>query len=95
MREFSRASSSSAIKKQNGAEYRSTKSNGDVKQSNRLEPYAYIPMDRQLLNKRKRKKVIGELKNVIRSAKKGAKAGKQFQTKKKPLNKDFIKFQNN
>lgn len=35
-----------------GAEYRSKKAKGDVKKSGAPDPYAYVPLNRGLLNKR-------------------------------------------
>lgn len=58
-----------------GSEYRSKKSKGDIKKKGSLDPYAYIPLSRNSLNKRKRAKNIGQFKNIVQAAQKGAAAG--------------------
>ncbi|XP_031623691.1 RRP12-like protein [Contarinia nasturtii] len=58
-----------------GSEYRAKKSKGDMKKKNTLDPYAYIPLSRNTLNKRKRAKNSGQFKSIINAAKKGAAAG--------------------
>lgn len=58
-----------------GSEYRSKKSTGDMKKKGGLDPYAYIPLSRNTLNKRKRAKNSGQFKNIVQAARKGAAAG--------------------
>ena len=58
-----------------GSEYRSGKASGDVKRKGKPDPYAYIPMQKSSLNKRKRQKFEGQFKNVVKSAKAGAARG--------------------
>lgn len=58
-----------------GSEYRSKKSKGDVKKKGAVDPYAYIPLSRNSLNKRKRAKNSGKFKSIVQGAKKGAAAG--------------------
>lgn len=58
-----------------GSEYRSKKSKGDMKKKGSLDPYAYFPLSRNTLNKRKRAKNIGQFKNIVQAAQKGAAAG--------------------
>lgn len=41
-----------------GSEYTSKKAKGDLKRKNKLEPYAYWPLDRKLLNRREDSKAI-------------------------------------
>jgi ribosomal RNA-processing protein 12 len=65
-----------------GAEYKSKKARGDVKKEGKPDPYAYIPLDMSSLNKRKRAKMKGQLKNFVRGAKKGAQKGKKMRLKK-------------
>ncbi|RDD41937.1 RRP12-like protein [Trichoplax sp. H2] len=60
------------IKKNNpsiGIGYRSKKARGDMMSANRYEPYAYIPMNKQNLNKRKRLKLAGQYRGIVRAAK--------------------------
>ncbi|KAF6205471.1 hypothetical protein GE061_019644 [Apolygus lucorum] len=64
---------------QTGEEYQSKKARGDIKRKGKPDPFAYLPLRRDALNKRKRMKAIGNLKNVLNAAKKGAVIG----TKKK------------
>lgn len=59
-----------------GAEYRSKKAKGDVKKSGAPDPYAYVPLNRGLLNKRKRLKQEGQFKGLVRAARKGAASGR-------------------
>lgn len=58
-----------------GSEYRSKKSTGDMKKKGGLDPYAYIPLSRNTLNKRKRAKNSGQFKSIVQAARKGAAAG--------------------
>lgn len=58
-----------------GSSYKSKKAKGDLKQKNKLDPYAYIPLNRSSLNKRKRAKNATHFKGIVSSAKKGAAAG--------------------
>ncbi len=50
---------------------------GDVKGSSRVEPYAYWPLDRKLLNRRPGKKAAAEqgLQRVVGAARAGAARG--------------------
>ena len=64
-----------------GAEYRSKKAKGDMKRKGKPDPYAYIPLDANMLNKRKVKKMQGKFRNVVGAAKKGASKGKRFSRK--------------
>ncbi|CAL7937924.1 unnamed protein product [Xylocopa violacea] len=58
-----------------GAEYRAPKAGGDVKKKGKPDPYAYIPLSRAALNKRKKKKNASKFKGIIAGVKKGAKTG--------------------
>ncbi|KFQ61895.1 RRP12-like, partial [Pelecanus crispus] len=64
-----------------GAEYRSKKGKGDVKKKGQLDPYAYIPLNRARLNKRKRAKMQGQFKGLMKGAQRGAKAGRRKRLK--------------
>ncbi|XP_003738817.1 RRP12-like protein [Galendromus occidentalis] len=67
-----------------GNEYRSKKAKGDVKsKGQRFDPYAYIPMSRSTLNKRKRAKLSGQFNSVVKSASKGARKGMKQRSGKK------------
>ncbi|NXT73283.1 RRP12 protein, partial [Zapornia atra] len=64
-----------------GAEYRSKKGKGDVKKKGQLDPYAYIPLNRAGLNRRKRAKMQGQFKGLMKGAQRGAKAGRRSRLK--------------
>ncbi|NXL41160.1 RRP12 protein, partial [Podilymbus podiceps] len=64
-----------------GAEYRSKKGKGDVKKKGQLDPYAYIPLNRARLNRRKRAKMQGQFKGLMKGAQRGAKAGRRNRLK--------------
>ncbi|KAM4599996.1 RRP12-like protein [Fundulus diaphanus] len=66
-----------------GADYKSKKGKGDVKKKGKLDPYAYIPLKKDQLNRRKRAKLHGQFKGMVRGAQKGAQSGKKMQKKKR------------
>ncbi|XP_076547072.1 RRP12-like protein [Osmia lignaria lignaria] len=55
-----------------GIEYRAPKAGGDVKKKGKPDPYAYVPLSRSVLNKRKKKKNANKFNNIIKGEKKGA-----------------------
>ncbi|XP_052828973.1 RRP12-like protein [Octopus bimaculoides] len=59
-----------------GSEYKSKKAGGDVKRQGKPDPYAYIQLKHQDLNKRKRFKTKGKFKSLLDGAKKGATKGR-------------------
>merc|ERR1711862_323952 len=52
-----------------GTEYRSKKAGGDMKKKGKPDPYAYVPLEMKTLNRRKRAKVHGQFKNLVKGAK--------------------------
>ncbi|XP_026212091.1 RRP12-like protein [Anabas testudineus] len=66
-----------------GADYKSKKGKGDVKKKGKLDPYAYIPLKKAQLNRRKRAKLQGQFKGMVKGAQKGALSGKKLQKKKR------------
>ncbi|XP_043521019.1 LOW QUALITY PROTEIN: RRP12-like protein [Frieseomelitta varia] len=50
-----------------GAEYKASKAGGDVKKKGKPDPYAYVPLTRAALNKRKNKKNASKLHNIHKS----------------------------
>jgi ribosomal RNA-processing protein 12 len=63
-----------------GDRFRSKKSGGDVKGSSRIEPYAYWPLDRKMLNKKRRGKQAAAskgLEKIVTGAKQGAAKGRK------------------
>ncbi|KAF8778496.1 RRP12-like protein like [Argiope bruennichi] len=61
-------------RKNPGEEFKAKKAGGDIKRG-RYEPYAYVPLNRQALNRRKQVKVKGQFKNFVNAAKRGASVG--------------------
>lgn len=58
---------------------------GDTKGASRVEPYAYWPLDRKMLNRRPAKKAAAEqgLDAVVRAAKSGAAKGRKAKRARK------------
>lgn len=65
-----------------GSEYRSKKAQGDIKKHGAADPYAYIPLSRSSLNKRKSAKNGGQFKSIVAGARKGASAGARNKKRK-------------
>ena len=54
-----------------------------MKKKGKLDPYAYIPLNRQKLNRRKRMKMSSEFSGFMKKAMKGSATGtKQFHRKR-------------
>jgi len=70
------------VDKDVGEEYKSDKARGDMKRKGKPDPYAYIPLNRQSLNKRKKSKFSGQFKNIVKNTKKGANIGSSNRFKK-------------
>ena len=66
---------------ESGVRFKAKKAGGDVKQKGTHEPYAYLPFDSSVLNKRKKKKLSGQYKGLIKAAKKGAATGQKKKVK--------------
>ncbi|XP_053306254.1 RRP12-like protein isoform X2 [Spea bombifrons] len=66
-----------------GTNYKSKKGKGDVKQKGRHDPYAYIPLNKAKLNRRKQAKMQGQFKGLVKAAQKGAQAGRRKRKEKK------------
>ncbi|ELR52465.1 RRP12-like protein [Bos mutus] len=64
-----------------GAEYKAKKAKGDVKKKGRLDPYAYIPLNRTKLNHRKKMKLQGQFKGLVRAAQRGSHVGHKLRRK--------------
>ncbi|XP_032675287.1 RRP12-like protein [Odontomachus brunneus] len=65
-----------------GSEYRGIKARGDIKKKGKLDPYAYVPLTRASLNRRKKKKNAGKFQSIVSGAKKGARIGMKNKRKK-------------
>ncbi|XP_055612832.1 RRP12-like protein [Uranotaenia lowii] len=66
-----------------GTEYKSKKAQGDMLKKGKHEPYAYVPLSRNSLNRRKRAKNSGQFKSIVKGARKGAAAGAKNRLLKK------------
>nr|XP_019560986.2 RRP12-like protein [Aedes albopictus] len=66
-----------------GTEYKSKKAQGDMLKKGKHEPYAYVPLSRNSLNRRKRAKNAGQFKSIVKGARKGAAAGAKNRMVKK------------
>ncbi|XP_067909346.1 RRP12-like protein [Heterodontus francisci] len=71
--------------KEFGAEYKSKKGRGDVKRRGKLDPFAYVPLNKSQLNRRKKAKICGQFKGLVKAAQRGAKAGHKIQRKKRTV----------
>ncbi|EFN82732.1 RRP12-like protein [Harpegnathos saltator] len=65
-----------------GSEYRATKAGGDIKKKGKPDPYAYLPLTRAVLNRRKKKKNAGKFQSIVSGARKGARIGMKNKRKK-------------
>uniref|UniRef100_A0A452VAB1 Ribosomal RNA processing 12 homolog n=1 Tax=Ursus maritimus TaxID=29073 RepID=A0A452VAB1_URSMA len=57
------------------------KAKGDVKKKGRLDPYAYIPLNRTRLNRRKKVKLQGQFKGLVKAAQRGSQVGHKLRRK--------------
>ncbi|XP_022424900.1 RRP12-like protein isoform X2 [Delphinapterus leucas] len=64
-----------------GAEYKAKKAKGDMKKKGRLDPYAYIPLSKTKLNRRKKVKLQGQFKGLVRAAQRGSQVGHKLRRK--------------
>ncbi|XP_003479611.1 RRP12-like protein [Cavia porcellus] len=64
-----------------GAEYKAKKAKGDMKKKGRLDPYAYIPLNRTKLNRRKKVKLQGQFKGLVKAAQRGSQVGHKLLRK--------------
>ncbi|XP_051837739.1 RRP12-like protein [Antechinus flavipes] len=70
------------LSKKPGADYKAKKGRGDVKRKGRPDPYAYIPLNKAKLNHRKKAKMEGQFKGLVKAARRGAQAGHKNRRKK-------------
>uniref|UniRef100_A0A2K6K0J5 Ribosomal RNA processing 12 homolog n=1 Tax=Rhinopithecus bieti TaxID=61621 RepID=A0A2K6K0J5_RHIBE len=64
-----------------GAEYKAKKAKGDVKKKGRPDPYAYIPLNKNKLNRRKKMKLQGQFKGLVKAARRGSQVGHKNRRK--------------
>ena len=67
---ISKASKMTSASKNPGVEYKAKKAGGDVKKKGKHEPYAYIQLSRNNLNRRKRKAAGSQFKGIANKSKK-------------------------
>ncbi|KAM4033364.1 RRP12-like protein [Anomaloglossus baeobatrachus] len=60
-----------------GVPYKSKKGKGDIKEKGKHDPYAYIPLNKSKLNRRKKAKMQGQFKGLVKAAQRGAMSGKK------------------
>ncbi|XP_029179046.1 RRP12-like protein [Nylanderia fulva] len=70
------------VEREAGSEYRAVKGRGDIKKKGKPDPYAYLPLTRSALNKRKKKKNAGKFQSIVSGAKKGARKGMKNKRKR-------------
>lgn len=59
-----------------GSEYKAKKAGGDLKKKgSTMEPYAYVQLSRNSLNRRRKAKQSGQFNSIMKGARKGAAAG--------------------
>ncbi|KAM8923920.1 RRP12-like protein [Pelodytes ibericus] len=66
-----------------GTNYKSKKGKGDVKQKGKHDPYAYIPLNKANLNRRKKAKLQGQYKGLVKAAQRGAQSGRRKRKERK------------
>merc|ERR1719361_3257043 len=64
-----------------GSEYRATKAKGDMKRKGKPDPYAYVPLQKSALNRRKKAKFEGQFRGLVKAAEKGSSKGKKSKAK--------------
>ncbi|KAI4877623.1 hypothetical protein NFI96_022980, partial [Prochilodus magdalenae] len=70
-------------REESGVDFKAKKGKGDIKKKGKCDPYAYIPLKKEQLNRRKKAKLQGQFKGMVRGAKKGALLGKKMQKMKR------------
>ncbi|XP_036430036.1 RRP12-like protein [Colossoma macropomum] len=70
-------------REESGVDFKAKKGKGDIKKKGKCDPYAYIPLKKAQLNRRKKAKLQGQFKGMVRGAKKGAQLGKKMQKMKR------------
>lgn len=72
----SKSSKTSQVSRAPGSEYKASKAGGDIKKKGKHEPYAYVALTRNSLNRRKRPKGGGQFKSISNKSKGGGKKRK-------------------
>lgn len=66
---YSSSSKKSAASRNTGSEYKASKAGGDLKKKGKHEPYAYVALSRNSLNRRKRGKSGNQFKSISKPTK--------------------------
>ena len=66
--------------KEFGSEFKAKKARGDMKRKGQPDPYAYVPLQRSALNRRKRAKFEGQFKGLVKAAQDGSVKGKKAKS---------------
>ncbi|XP_023218874.1 RRP12-like protein [Centruroides sculpturatus] len=72
-----------------GEEFKAKKAGGDIKIKGRPNPYAYIKLDKKVLGKRKRAKLAGQYKGIVKAAKKGSQQAKKEKHRRRKAGGDI------
>ncbi len=68
-----------------GSEYKAKKASGDMKRKGKPDPYAYIPLQKSSLNRRKKAKFEGQFQGLVKAANAGSVKGKKAKTLAKKM----------
>ncbi|XP_018428299.1 PREDICTED: RRP12-like protein isoform X1 [Nanorana parkeri] len=66
-----------------GGNYKSKKGKGDITQKGKHDPYAYIPLNKAKLNRRKKAKMQGQFKGLVKAAQRGAQSGRKKRNERR------------
>ncbi|XP_076034709.1 RRP12-like protein [Oratosquilla oratoria] len=66
-----------------GTEFRSKSAGGDMMKKGKVQPYAYVQLSKDRLNKRKKAKFAGQFNSLIHGAKKGVRKGTKMKARSK------------
>ncbi|EPR61641.1 NUC173 domain protein [Toxoplasma gondii GAB2-2007-GAL-DOM2] len=70
-----------------GDEFKAKKARGDVKQNNKVEPFAYIRLNRVMLREKHRPQALQSLATLVKKRRGGDDKGKSKTGVRKPMNK--------
>jgi ribosomal RNA-processing protein 12 len=68
-----------------GERYKARRAGGDLKKKGKPDPYAYLPLDRQKLNKRKKMKLKGQFTHIMKGARTGSATGAKLAARSRRL----------
>jgi hypothetical protein len=70
-----------------GSMYRSAKASGDMKVKGQADPYAFLPLDPAMLNRRNKHQADHQFDSFVKAAQKGSAQGTEARNKWKKSNK--------